>query len=94
MARTGFIDTSNKIAEIMTHGATYTATEDCWLTGRVYTTNISVAAAYVYLDGVCLSEGYDGNCFLTVPVKAGQTITTRNAAVTHYELSLYKMISG
>lgn len=88
---TGYIDTDNVLATITTAGASYTATENCWVIG-IHENN-GALGSQVFLNGITVGTIYDRTthailsssvCF---PVMKGQTVTTRSVGT--YELTVY-----
>lgn len=74
------IDASNVIVPSTTPSSafSYTATEDCWV--RVYCSNTaSNTTGYVMLDTYAIFGTTGAYNYYTIPLKKGQTLTSREA---------------
>lgn len=92
------IDTAHTIGSITTPAGTYTATEDCWCIGRI-SNGTSNRAAQVSINGVVVATGYvtttpeESSLFpVILPIKAGQTVTTRDETGNEYNLVFFKIL--
>ena len=84
-----FIDTgSGMLTSINTQGATYTATQNCWLIGWMEASG--GGQAILYLNSVGLAATNNNVASLTIPIKAGDVITTR-ASYGIYGFTVFAM---
>lgn len=88
---------SRQLATINTQGATYTATENCWVIGSVQQSVVNGTAA-VYIDGKDAALALSANMSAglvgmsaCLPVMAGQVVTTRSNNGS-YNLKVYGML--
>ena len=87
------IDTSTVIEHKTGINISWTATKDCWCFAQIAAITGAGAAVYidnVYIAGTRLQK--DGTYFqytLLIPVKQGQTVTTRNVTGQDYDLTFY-----
>ena len=97
-----FPNYSRVLGTITAGGGSYTATENCWITGWIATN--SQYTARIFVDGISVADNYSrilvnntpstsivGNIQIPVfiPVKKGSVITTRNAEGNFYSLTIY-----
>lgn len=84
---------------LKSRGASYTATENCWVIGSLLQDDISTAAI-LYVDDTLVQQvrntkeqtsGYFCEMNVMVPVKKGSIVTTRSNAGT-YNLKVYAML--
>lgn len=84
-----FPNYSRHLKSIITANTSWTATEDCWITG--YVNGEETAAAFVYVDNVVCGASYVANTSnlsgVMIPVKKGSVIKTRNYGT--YTLEIY-----
>ena len=80
-------DFSSQIKEITTVSATYTATENCYVSGRISGANSN--SPLLYIDGVVVASSHASGFFdVYIPLGKGQVLTTRDLG--KYELKIYK----
>ena len=89
-------DYSTVLATIDTVGGSWTATDDCCVSG--YIGGKTSGAAVVYVNGVEVCRGYPGTAYsgaITFPVfilaRKGDVISTRNMSDTAYLLKAYPL---
>lgn len=78
---------------LRTPGASYTATENCWVIGLLESNN--QGSVWVSIDGVSVAGLFvasaRSNLILAVPLRKGSTISTRDLSAT-YILTVYGML--
>lgn len=90
-----FIDTSNILHTLSSLNEAWTATADCWALGSMWST--ASATAGISIDNVDVIYGAGASSVanasfpVSLPVKKGQTIKTRNAQATGYAINLFAM---
>lgn len=84
----GFIDTTNLIGSLKVKDGTYTPTVNCYAIMKVQSESTS-SSAVVYLNSIPImaSNITSASIYNTIPVHAGDTISTRNTGV--YDIGFY-----
>ena len=86
-----FPDFSNVIDSetLKTHGASYVATQNCYVIGYIKTTGGKSAS--IYIDGIPVASQLSTSnaLYVLLPVAKGSTVSTRNESATEYSLAVY-----
>lgn len=87
----GFPRYDRKIASLTVVNGTYTATEDCWCIGIIKQNDVnngaSVSINSIIVCGAYVAGSSDHVMRIMVPVKKGDTVTTRSYGI--YDLEFY-----
>lgn len=86
---TKFPDYTDKLHSITTVNASWTATDNCVVTG--WLDNYQTTDAKVYVDGAEVGYGANSTCSIWILVKKGQTVTTRTDG-GRYNLGCYRLM--
>ena len=84
------------LGSITTYNGSFTPTEDCWCIGTMTATTSQ--STHVYINNKVIAKGGSGINATVIypvffPVKAGQTVKTRNVSDQSYDLSFYKLLN-
>lgn len=90
----GFIDFHNMIHTITSYGVSWTATQDCWARMYCYSTYSTVNAIITIDEQLVLNNGVlgEGLPWMSLFIKKGQTIYTRNESHGVYSIVIYGLL--